>query len=138
MKEYFVDTNIFLRFLLADHKKQYSLAKKLFQKGEEGKITLWTTDIVILEIVWTLKSFYKLTPQKIQDCVSSLIALKNLRIKNKNLLLQALDYFTNENIDFADAYNFLLARAGDKKVISFDRDFDKLGKREDIEKIVRG
>lgn len=135
MKEYFVDTNIFLRFLLADQKKQYRLVKKLFQKAEEGKISLWTTDVVILEIVWTLKSFYKLKPKVIQHQVSSLIALENLKVKNKDLLLQALDYFATKNVDFSDAYNFLLAKNENKKILSFDSDFDKLGKREKIEKV---
>lgn len=136
MKEYFVDTNIFLRFLLADQKRQYSLAKKLFQKAEKGKVFLWTTDVVILEIVWTLKSFYKLKPKTIQYQVSSLIALENLKVKNKDLLLQALDYFAAKNVDFGDAYDFLLAKNENKEILSFDRDFDKLGKREKIEKIV--
>lgn len=137
MKEYFVDTNIFLRFLLADHKRQHLLAKKLFKKAEEGKVSLWTTDIVILEIVWTLKSFYQLRPQEIQSHISSLIALGNLRVENKNLLLQALDHFARKNVGFTDAYNFLLAQRANKKILSFDQDFDKLGKREKIEKVVK-
>lgn len=137
MKEYFVGTNIFLRFLLADQKKQHRLAKKLFQKAEEGKVALWTTDVVILEIVWTLRSFYKLSPQVIQHKISSLIGLENLKVKNKNLLLQALDLFVTKKVDFIDAYNFLLAKGEGKKILSFDRDFDKLGKREKIEKIAR-
>lgn len=135
MKQYFIDTNIFLRFLLADNKKQHRLAKKLFQKAEKGKISLWTTDIVILEIIWTLDSFYHLPVLEIQNSVSSLMALKNLKIKNKKLLLQALDYFVNKKVDFADAYNFLLAKVEKKKIVSFDRDFDKLGEREKIAKI---
>lgn len=137
MREYFVDTNIFLRFLLADNKKQYLLAKKLFQKAEDGKISLWTTDIVILEIIWTLKSFYQLKPQEIQHSITSLAALKNLKIENKNLILEALDVFVSKNVDFADAYNFLLAQKTKKKILSFDQDFDKLGKRENIEKVVK-
>lgn len=137
MREYFVDTNVFLRFLLADNKKQYLLAKKLFQKAEDGKISLWTTDIVILEIIWTLKSFYQLKPQEIQHSITSLTALENLKVENKNLILEALDFFVNKNVDFVDAYNFLLAKKADKKIISFDQDFDKLGKREKIEKVVK-
>lgn len=138
MKGYFVDTNIFLRFLLADHKRQYRLARKLFQEAEGGTISLWTTDIVILEIVWTLKSFYRLKPREIQYRVSSLMALENLKIKNKNLLLQALDHFAVKGVDFADAYNFLLAKKEGKKVLSFDRDFDKLGEKEEIERVIEG
>lgn len=137
MKEYFVDTNIFLRFLLADNKQQYLLAKKLFKKAEDGKISLWTTDIVILEIIWTLKSFYKIKPREIQHHINCLAALENLKITNGSLLLETLDLFANKNVDFADAYNFLLAQKAKKKIVSFDQDFDKLGKRENIEKVVK-
>lgn len=112
------------------------MSTKLFQKAEERKISLWTTDIVILGIVWTLKSFYKLDPQAIQNQVSSLIGLENLKVKNKEFLLQALDFFVAKKVDFVDAYNFLLARHENKKILSFDQDFDKLGKREKIEKVV--
>lgn len=137
MKEYFIDTNIFLRFLLNDHKKQSLLAKKLFKKAEGRKIDLWTTDVVILEIIWTLKSFYKLSSKKIQNLISTILALEHFKMKNKNLLLQALDLFVDKNVDFIDAYNFLLARKDGKKIISFDQNFDKLGKKEDIRDVVR-
>lgn len=137
MKRFFVDTNIFLRFLLADQKRQYLLAKKTLQLAEKGKIILWTTDIVILEIIWTLKSFYELSSEEIKNKISSLMAMKNISVKNKDLLLQALDYFVEKKVDFADAYNFILAQKEKVKIISFDKDFDKLGKREIIEKLLK-
>ena len=137
MKGYFVDTNVFLRLLLNDHKTQSLLAKKIFQKAEKGEISLWTTDIVILEIIWTLTSFYRLSRKKIHYHVNSLFALENFKILNRDFLIRALDDFIKKNVDFVDAYNFYLACKANKKILSFDRDFDKLGKRENIEKIVK-
>lgn len=90
-----------------------------------------------MEIIWTFKSFYKLSVEEIQYKVSSLLALENLQIKNRELLFQALDYFVEKKIDFADAYNFLLAQKENKKIISFDEDFDKLGERENLEKLIK-
>jgi len=137
LRQYFVDSNVFFRFLLADHKTQSPLVKKIFQKAEEDKISLWTTDVVILEMVWTFKSFYKLSNSKIQQQMNSIIALDGLKIKNRKLLLQALGLFVEKNVDFADAYNFLLAQKSNKKILSFDRDFDKLGKREKIAEVAK-
>ena len=55
-----------------------------------------------------------------------------MKTKNRDFLLQALDLFVRKNVDFVDAYNFLLAAEEGKKIVSFDRDFDRLGGREDI------
>ena len=137
MKEYFIDTNIFLRFLLADSPRQYNLARQIFLKAEKGKISLWTSTAVILELIWTLQSFYKLDRISIQEKISSLMVLEGLKVENSDLLLSALDLFTKKNVDFIDAYNFCLARKMGKKIISFDKDFDKLGERENLSEIVQ-
>lgn len=136
MREYFVDTNIFLRFLLEDQPTQSALAKKLLKKAEKGEINLWTTDIVVLEVIWTLKSFYKLEASEIQEKVCCLMALENLKVPNKEIILKALDYFVFQGVSYADAYNFLIAQKEGKGILSFDKDFDKLGKRENLEKLV--
>lgn len=135
-KEYFVDTNIFLRFLLADVRPLAKLAEKLFLAAEKNKLKLWTTDIIILEIVWTLKSFYQYSNKNIQKTVSGLLGLKNLRVRNRKLLIQALKDFEDKKVDFADAYNYQLALKFNKKIVSFDKDFDKLGKRWKIQEII--
>jgi len=134
---YFVDTNVFLRFLLGDDIPQHQLAHRLFQKAEAGKLNLWTTDIVILEIVWTLKSFYKYPNVGIKKTVSGILALKNLQVTNSHFLLQALEDFTSKNIDFTDAYNFQLAIKEGKKILSFDDDFRKLGPVANIAAVVK-
>lgn len=123
-----MDTNVFLRFLLRDNKAQSKIAEDLFKKAEKGKIYLWTTDVVILEIVWVLKSFYNSTNKEIQKSVSEILSLKNLKVKNADLLLQAASDFATKNIDFTDCYNFQLAQKENKKILSFDEDFRKLGK----------
>lgn len=132
MKEYFIDTNIFLRFLLADNPRQYNLARQIFLNAGKGQISLWTSTAVVLELVWTLQSFYKLDRINIQEKISSLIVLDGLKTENSDLLLSALDLFVKKNVDFIDAYNFCLARKAGKKIISFDKDFDKLGERENL------
>lgn len=137
MATYFVDTNIFLRFLLKDNEKQHNLAEMLFRKAEEGKISLWTTDIVILEIIWTLKSLYDYPKKETHVAVTNLFGINNLKVNNKKLLIQALKNYTDYNVDFADAYNYQLAQTYKHKILSFDKDFDRLGKRENIEKLIK-
>ena len=137
MVNYFIDTNIVLRFLLKDNKIQYPQALKIFEKAEGGKISIWTTDVVILEVVWTLKSVYKYDRFTIKEKIEGLLAPPNLEVLNKKLVLQTIQDFANKNVDFADAYNYQLAKKEDKRILSFDKDFKKLGVKVDIKKIVK-
>ena len=50
----FVDTNIFLRYLLADHKTQSPAARQLFIEAKKGTLTLVTHPLVISEIFFML------------------------------------------------------------------------------------
>lgn len=135
MQGYFIDTNIILRLLLRDNQFQYRLAKRIFELGENRRIEIWTTDVVILELVWTLKSLYRYNRQTIRDKIDGILALSYLDIGNKKLILQALDSFATKNVDFADAYNFQLAKKENKKILSFDDDYKKLGSRVNIRNI---
>src|SRR3990172_4906855 len=118
----FIDTNIILRFLLKDNNSQFLKAEKIFKKAENGKINIWTTDVVILELIWTLKSLYKYDRFVIKGKVESIMALPNFEVLNGKLILQALQDFANENVDFADAYNYQLAKKEGKEILSFDKD----------------
>lgn len=135
MKTYFVDTNIILRFLLRDDESLYIKARRIFEAAEKKKFSLWATDVVILELVWTLKSFYNYDRFVIREKVEEIIALPNFDLLNKKLILEALQDFANKNIDFADAYNFQLANREGKGILSFDSDFKKLGVKLDLKRI---
>ena len=50
----FIDTNYFLRFLLADISSQHNQAKTIFKQAASGKISLFTSAVVIFEIYWVL------------------------------------------------------------------------------------
>lgn len=127
MEDLFVDTNIFLRFLLKDDRKKAGRCKKLFEKAKEGKVKLFTSDLVIAEVVWTLESFYKLGKKEVSENVRRLLTLKNLGIPGASLLIEALVIYEEKNVDFIDAYNYILMlHGGVESVASYDTDFDKL------------
>ena len=137
MTQYFVDTNIFLRLLLKDDQEMHQKAELLFEKAEKGKFKLWTTDVVILEIVWTLKALYDYPKENIKIAVSGLFGIENLKIQNRPLLISALNDHVTYNVDFADAYNYQFAQKEGFKILSFDKHFDRIGKRENIERLIK-
>lgn len=128
----FVDSNIFLRFLLADHPKQSPACRKLFEKASKKEISLVTLPIVIIEISWVLQSFYKRPKKEIAGNLKVILLFDGLEVEEREVLLVAVEMFETKNIDFIDAYvSSWLKLKKIKQIYSYDQDYDK------IEEIVR-
>lgn len=123
MSEYiFVDTNVFLRFFVADVEELYKKAKELFEKAERGEIRLVTSEMVIAEIVWVLESYYGFITGEIKEVVETLLCVRGLRVFNSKIIREAINIYTDSNVDYIDAYNAVLMRKkGYKKVATFDK-----------------
>ncbi len=121
----FIDTNIFLRYLLWDDAKKANQCKKLFTSALENKIQLFTTELVIAEIIWTLSSFYKYPREKVAEAVLRVLSLETLHVPNKAILMEAVGLFLLKNIDFIDAYNAVVMHDKDiKSIYTYDKHFD--------------
>ena len=105
----FVDTNVFLRFLLADHPTHSSRSAKLFQAAKNGQVKLWTTEWVISEIIWVLESS-KHPKTFIIETIKKILNTSELQVNNKDLVFEAIGLYETLNIEFEDALNCLLAR----------------------------
>jgi len=101
----FADTNLFLRFLTNDVPDQAQAVHQLLLQAAQGKVSLITTSLVIAEIVWTLESFYKETKENIQQLILSFLNTPGLKVDNGELIVHALRWYVDKNIDFIDAYN---------------------------------
>lgn len=125
MKTVFVDTNIFLRYLTADEPANYEKCKELFKKAVDGKIRLLTSDMVIAELIWTLRSFYKVLKAEVIEKISILTNTPNLSIPNSAIIAEALVVYSRKNIDYIDAYNAVFMRHYNTgEMYSYDSDFD--------------
>ena len=126
-KVYFVDANIFLRFLQKDNSIQSPKTKRLFQDAQKGKIKLITNSLIIAELIWVLESVYKLDKEEVSEKIKLILVFKGLEIFERNLLLSAVDLYQSNNFDFADAYTSIWMRENKiNSIYSFDRDFDKV------------
>lgn len=104
MNKYFVDTNIFLRYLTNDIPDQAQYLEDLMKAAQKGEAQLIIHPFIIAEIVWTLGSFYKYPKKKIDEIISSFVASELFKIDDRDILLQALEDFHTLNIDFIDAF----------------------------------
>ena len=117
----FVDTNVFLRFFVKDVVSQYEKARALFERAEEGKVKLETSELVIAEIVWVLESFYGFARKEVTEVIATLLASRNLKIANHARISEAVRLYASGNMDFVDACNIAYIKSkGYTKIATFD------------------
>ncbi|MBI2011487.1 PIN domain-containing protein [Candidatus Daviesbacteria bacterium] len=122
----FIDTNIFLRFLLKDIESQYKEAKKLFLKAADGDVKLLSSTIVFFELRWVLGSYYRLSKDKVISILYEILLLK-VEFNEREVLAKSLDLYKSNELDLEDCYNLIFAKV--KKVKTF-KTFDiKLAKQ---------
>lgn len=126
---YFIDTNVFLRFLTRDHLEKAEQCKELLKKAQRGEIKLFTSELVVAELVWVLQSpkTYNLQPTEIRNLLLPILTLKNLDIPNKNLYPIILELFAEKQVDFIDAYNAVfMSHKNITKIYSYDPHFNRI------------
>jgi len=123
----FIDTNIFLRFLTDDDPAIAKRCEDMFKLALKKNEPLYTTDTVIVELVWVLESYYGLSKQAIREKIEKILNTPNLQCPHKDLLFECISLYTIKNIDFVDAYNALIMREKDIKIVySYDTHFDRI------------
>ncbi|MBI4999175.1 PIN domain-containing protein [Candidatus Gottesmanbacteria bacterium] len=125
MKKIFLDSNIWLRYLLRDEEKQFRDCQQLLILNEQGKFKIYTSTICLLEIVYTLSSFYKIKRDEVVADLRNIISTRNLTLIDKTNFSEALRVFEKHQIKFADC---LIATQIPKGVIlcTYDREFKKI------------
>ena len=123
----FVDTNIFLRFLIDDDPRKTDACEALFKKAVAGEEPLFTTDMVIAEIIWVLESYYEVNKQDVREMVEKILNTENLICPGKEILINALALYGEKNIDFIDAYNaFTIKMNGINELYSYDKHYERV------------
>ena len=101
-----IDTNVLLRYLLADEAGQYRRAKKLIESNRPVLVT----DVVLAETVWTLTGKrYGFDKTQICTVIRALIGDQGFAFEDSQVIWSALkDYegskvIRGKALDFADA-----------------------------------
>jgi predicted nucleic acid-binding protein len=122
-----IDANVLLRFLTGEPEDMAESAARLMRRAEEGDVLLVLSPLVVAEIVWVLKSFYRRSAAEIADVLVPLLSADGLEVKDREILVGALELARDKNVDFVDAVIALEAVRNDETVCSFDEtDFRRL------------
>jgi len=116
-----VDTNIVVRFLTQDDKRQYKKCLQLF-KDEN----IFIPDTVILETVWVLSFVYKFKPGDISMALGGLFGLPNIVLSNAQAIATVLGLY-EQGVDFADAFHLAMSE-GCSELKTFDKAFARKAK----------
>lgn len=123
----FIDTNVFLRYFTKDNEKKANNALLLLKKIEANEEKVFTSSLVIFEVIFTLYSFYKISRNEIKDLLLPILRLRGLRLENKDIFEKSLEQFSKNKISFADNYNVCLMESmGINEIYSYDEDFDSI------------
>jgi len=124
MKKLFLDTNIWLRFILEDN-EQAQDCRKLIEQIEAGKFRVYTSTIVMMEINYVLTAIYKIKTHKAVKDLEAILKTRNLTLLEKTDFSKALRFYRQSRIKLADC---LIASqlARGMILVSYDRDFKKL------------
>ena len=118
----FADTNLFLRYLANDIPVQADAVEELLRRASDGEIVLVINSLVIAEIVWTLESYYGLARGSIKDKVLAILNTPGIEAAEGDLLLQAIFWYEDKNVDFIDAFNAAwMLTQGLTTIYTFDR-----------------
>jgi predicted nucleic-acid-binding protein len=114
-----VDTNIVVRFLVRDDRKQAARAASLIRSDQ-----IWIPKTVLLETEWVLRSLYGFSTHSLAEALRRLAGLSSVFLEDELTVAKALDWF-EAGLDFAAALHWGSAGSA-KQFATFDR---KLARR---------
>lgn len=126
----FLDTNVFLRYLVPGDETKSRACLDLFQRVRLGEESVTTSESVVAEVTYVLRSkaHYSLTPAEIGARLRPILTLRGLRLPNKGSFLRAFEIWdAHPVLDFEDALTVVhMERLRITELISYDRDFDSV------------
>lgn len=125
MVRVFVDTNVLVRYVIQDDIKKFEQVEDFFGAVSRGEVVLYLSSVVLLEMVFVLKSVYKKDIGLIMKVVKKLVKTRGCVLVNKTDLRLALEYLDKYKVKFSDC---LIASSIPKgvRVFSYDEDFRKM------------
>ncbi len=116
-----IDTNVILRFLLADEPKLFARASALFAEVRTGKRKAYLAESVAAECILVLTKFYRVPKAEAAEKLSELLDYKGFSGETIPIVKAALAIFAADNIAFVDSLILSIARHRGWHVETFDK-----------------
>ncbi len=121
-----LDTNVLIRFLTLDKNEKYKKLYTFFESLERGDMRIELKLIVLFQVIFVLKSFYKVPKKHIVSSITKLLRYKGITFKEKKIFQRTLELWNDKNVEIVDCYLIAcLEKDAQSLLYSYDRDFDK-------------
>ena len=97
-----LDTNVLVRFLVRDDKKQAGIVYRLFKRAEGKNDPFFVPLLVVLETIWVLESVYEISREEIRTSLQELLLMPILIFEAQSALQSTLSSAQTNKIDLAD------------------------------------
>jgi predicted nucleic-acid-binding protein len=117
-----LDTNVLVRFLVADDPDQSGRAKQFIQAECTPEVPGYINVVVLCELVWVLERSYDYPREDICAAIESLLRAAEIAHEDPDAAWAALRAYRDGHGDFADAMvGHINRRAGCTTTVTFDR-----------------
>jgi len=122
----YIDTNVILRFLTDKNPNKELI--DFFKRIKSGEEEVKCIDMVFFQVIFVLKSFYKVKKEEIISVMRELLGFKGLKMKDKQTLERTMELWGKHPDDIVDCYIVAcMEKDGENEIYSFDEKIDKLG-----------
>lgn len=131
-----LDTNLIVRFLVADDLSQAEAVRVIFLQAEQNKDVFFVPVLVLLETIWVLESAYSMQREDIIKALQGLTRMPILAFESSSAVHLFLSLAERNRGDLPDLLIGSCARqAGCDSVLTFDK---KAGRTELFELLEHG
>lgn len=117
-----LDTNVLVRYLVKDDKKQAERATSYIRKATADGEACFINSIVLCELAWVLESAYEYEKKEIAAVLEQILLTRQLEIEYKDIVRQAIHDYGQANGDLAD---HLLGRINQSEGCEHTATFDR-------------
>lgn len=124
-----IDTNVILRYLLADHEALHEKACAIINPLQLGEANGTVTEGVLIECVYVMLKVYAVPRALIASQLRAVLSYPGLYQTDSDHYILALEIFANHNVDIVDALLYTRSQRDKCEIKSFDKDIKKLQRR---------
>ena len=117
-----LDTNVVVRYIMQDEPKQTQEAIQFIESYLSDQERGYLTIVVVVEIIWVLKTVYRVSKPELVTLIRQLLTTTQLQIERADLVYQALRIFESSCADFSDSLIATVAKSdGCRQTVTFDK-----------------
>ena len=118
---YVIDANAILRYLLKDNLVQSAEVEGVLKKAKNLGSDVYVTREVVMECVYTLTKFYKVSRSDVYMSLKSFLNTKIIVLEEREFVMKALDCFLSTNISYVDCLVLIESEDLGGKLVTFDK-----------------